>query len=431
MEKKIVFLFISLLLIHFSFAQALNGIHFQGVARNENGMIIPNKQINIKISIIMDSVFGEIVYQEIKSITTNMLGLFFVVIGNEESGKVITIGRFDQIKWKAKTHYIQVALDPNNNLSFINAGIEKINYVPLAIFAETASRVENIVPIEYGGTGVGNVKELLKLLNIDKVNNTPDSLKPVSIPFTSFLNEKLLLKLNALDTIKLSNRINLKLNYNDTISLSNRINNIPKLDTISLSNRIIAIPKIDTTSLSNRINNKISLGALNTNEVINAIGFMPVKNIYGVFYDTTKQITTVSTATAIKFNFQQFSNKINIANNSSGNPTRIMVNDMGIYQINFTIQFLKLDAGNDELSIWIRRNSIAYPNTNINYVIQGGGVKNIYVGNYIIDLGTNDYIELFYSIKNTSSTLYGTYSTSTTPSRPATPSVYLSMHAFN
>jgi predicted RecA/RadA family phage recombinase len=73
------------------------------------------------------------------------------------------------------------------------------------------------------------------------------------------LNARFNLKLNATDTVSLSNRINLKLNQTDTINLSNRIDlKLNKSDTISLSNRIdIKLNPSDTVSLSNRINKKL------------------------------------------------------------------------------------------------------------------------------------------------------------------------------
>jgi hypothetical protein len=297
-------------------------------------------------------------------------------------------------------------------LSFLNAGVEKINYVPLAFYAEKANMVERIVPIELGGTGVGNLKDWAKLLNIDRVNNTPDSIKPISVIMLSTLNEKL----NKADTVKMSNRINLKLNASDTSLIFSKIN---------------AISKIDTSSLSNRINNKINNGGINYNDIIVGLGFVPVKNSYGMFSDTTKQTTTITTATSVKFSLQQLGNRINITNNSTGSPTRITVSDMGIYQINYLLQFSKPDPGNDEVNIWIRRNSSAYPNTNTTYVLLGSGSKNIFTGNYYIELGVNDYIELYYSVKNINSILYGTAATTVTPSRPATPSAYINIHAIN
>ena len=155
------------------------------------------------------------------------------------------------------------------------------------------------------------------------------------------------------------------------------------------------------------------------------------KNNYGFFYDTSKQTALVSTATAIKFNFQQITNKINITNNSANNPTRINFAESGIYQINYSVQFIKSDAGTDEVNIWFRKTNAAIANTNTTYAIQGVGVKNNIANSFLLELAANDYIELFFSIKNANSSLQGTVSTTVTPSRPATPAASISIHAVN
>jgi hypothetical protein len=396
--KKTFYILFALGLFNGVGAQNNKGIHFQGIARSESGMIIAKKQISLRISILTDTLSSNIEYQEIKSVTTNVLGLFYTDIGAEEAGKVITIGVFDLIQWQKEDKYLQVEVDPNNSLHFLQAGFVKINYVPYALFAEQAKTISSILPIELGGTGVSNKIDILKSLGLEKVNNTLDSLKLASNTVNIALNDKL----KKTDTLFLSNRINLKLNSADTLKLSNRINT--KLNSL------------DTSSLSNRINALITIQP---------------KNYYCVFYDTTKQTAIISTATPVKFNLQQISNKINITYNSANNPTRVMVSEAGIFQVNYHLQFIKSDAGTDEVNIWFRKNNAAIANTNITYTIQGLGIKNAINNNFLLELDANDYIELFFSVKNVNTALQGTVSTTATPSRPATPAAFISMHSVN
>jgi hypothetical protein len=396
--KKTFYILFALGLFNGVGAQNNKGIHFQGIARSESGMIIAKKQISLRISILTDTLSSNIEYQEIKSVTTNVLGLFYTDIGAEEAGKVITIGVFDLIQWQKEDKYLQVEVDPNNSLHFLQAGFVKINYVPYALFAEQAKTISSILPIELGGTGVSNKIDILKSLGLEKVNNTLDSLKLASNTVNIALNDKL----KKTDTLFLSNRINLKLNSADTLKLSNRINT--KLNSL------------DTSSLSNRINALITIQP---------------KNYYCVFYDTTKQTAIISTATPVKFNLQQISNKINITYNSANNPTRVMVSEAGIFQVNYHLQFIKSDAGTDEVNIWFRKNNAAIANTNITYTIQGLGIKNAINNNFLLELDANDYIELFFSVKNVNTALQGTVSTTATPSRPATAAAFISMHSVN
>ena len=396
--KKTFYILFALGLFNGVCAQNNKGIHFQGIARSESGMIIAKKQITLRISILTDTLSSNIEYQEIKSVTTNVLGLFYTDIGAEEAGKVITIGVFDLIQWQKEDKYLQVEVDPNNSLHFLQAGFEKINYVPYAFYAQEAKMITSIVPIELGGTGVSNKIDILKSLGLEKVNNTPDSLKPASNAVNIGLNDKL----KKIDTLFLSNRIHLKLNSADTLKLSNRINT--KLNSF------------DTSGLSNRIN---------------ALSNMIPKNYYCVFYDTAKQTAFTSTATPVKFNFKQIANKINITNNTANNPTRIVVLEAGIFQVNYHLQFIKSDAGADEIIVWFRKNSAAIAYTNNTYIIQGLGIKNTINNNFLLELDANDYIELFFSVKNVNTALQGTTSTTATPSRPATPAASISMYTVN
>jgi hypothetical protein len=342
--QRIYWIGISLLLLPgWSHGQDVKGIHLQGIARNEQGLIVANKQISLRISILSDTIASSILYQEIKSVTTNVVGLFFINIGADEIGKLKTSGDFSDINWSLPIHYVRVEIDPSNAFAFKLLGTERMEYVPKALYAVVADKLSSPVPLELGGTGVTSLREIKQLLAIDKINNTPDSLKPMGNLVISGLNEKL--------------------------------------------------KKTDTIYLSNRIN------------------------------------TLMNTATAVKFFGQQSANKISITNNSNALPTRVTITDAGVYHVNYTIQCLKQDAGNDEINIWIRRNGSAYANSNSGYMILGGGVKNNFQGNYFVELGSNDYIELFYSIRNSNSQLVGSPSTTQTPSRPAIPSAMLTIHS--
>jgi len=614
--KNILLLFCFCSLSLTSYTQSNKGINFQGIARYSNGFVVADKTINLRLSILNDTIYKKVEYQEIKSVTTNILGLFTVVVGSYEIGKIITSSSFDNINWTNNEKYLMVEVDLTGDFSFITLGMQKINYVPFAFYADKveAKNVVGILSLAQGGTGFASIKDIKNNWQLDKVNNTLDSEKPASASVLALLNDKLNktdtsslssrmnqklnnsdtlslsnrinLKLNKLDTLNLSNRINVKLNSNntlslsnrinlfpksdtsnlsnrinlklnssdtlslsnrinlitktdtnslsnrinlklnssDTLSLSNRINLIPKIDTtslsnrinqklftydtltlsnrinlipktdtnnlsnrinlklnssdtlslsnrinlfpkidttslsnrinlklnkldtiylsnrinqklnsndtLSLSNRINQIPKIDTSSLSNRINNKISLGSLSSNDITQALNYTPVSDDYGSFYDTTKQQTAAATALSIKFNFTNFSNNINVTNNTSGLPSRITVTNPGIYNVKYTLQFIKSDAGTDDISVWVRRNSIAYANTHNVYTIQGSNVKNVITASCWVDLGVNDYIEIYFSNKNTNSCVTGSAAL-LLPSRPATPSAIVSLQRVN
>ena len=381
-------------------AQNKSGIHFQAIARNNDGLIIADKKLNIKIGLYTDSIEDALVYEEIKSVKTNVLGLFFVDIGKIEEGKLITTNSWDKINWEKNIQFIKISIDPENDLQFKSLGFYPISASPYALYAYAvnAVNINGTVSMAQGGTGTNNLKDLKTLLGIDKINNTPDSLKPITKSTLNLINEKL----NSADTIIISNRLNLKLNKIDTIYLSNRINQkLNKSDTIYLSNRI--------QSLTQSI---------------------PSPKEWGMFYDTSRQITSANTATAINWNFAAASNTATITTNTSGQPTRVTIQGAGSYKVYFKLQFIKSDANNDEISVWIRKNSSAYLNTHQVYSILGGSVKNSLTGNYYLDMGERDYIELYYSVKNTNAVLMSSPSLNS-PSRPSIPAAYLMIEKIN
>ena len=365
-------------------AQTNKGINFQGIARDNYGYILPNKSINIRISIKADTLSSKIEYQEITPITTSVLGLFTIMIGAYETNKIVAVGPFENIDWSITEKYLQIEIDTVGDLSFMYMGTQKINYVPYSFYTDNvrAENINGIIGIAQGGTGLNNLKDIKVLFNIDKINNTSDSSKPISNLALTAINDKL----KKADTLSLSNRINLKLNSKDTLSLSNRINNMS-----------LVSPVYD----------------------------------YGSFYDTAKQAASaVSSATAVKFSYEGLVSNISVLPNTSGQFTKITVLHAGVFSVHYAIQVIKADVGVDEVSVWIRRNGSAYLNTNTNFTISGSGIKNLLTGNYLVDLGPNDYIELFYAVKNINSIVTGSPS-QTSPSRPATPSVYVILKKLN
>jgi hypothetical protein len=389
LHRLLIFLSCSLLgsITHQGFAQTTQtnkGINFQGIARDNNGYILANKSINIRISIKADTLSSKIEYQEITPITTSVLGLFSIVVGAYGTNKIVAVGPFENINWSIAEKYLEIEIDTVGDLSFIYMGTQKINYVPYSFYADNvgAQNINGIIGLSQGGTGLNNLKDIKVLYNIDKINNTPDSSKPISNLALTAINDKL----KKADTLSLSNRINLKLSGKDTISLSNRINSIASLSVVY---------------------------------------------DYGSFYDTAKQAANaVSSATAIKFSYNGLLNNIAVQPNTSGQSTKITVLHAGVYRVNYAIQMIKPDLGVDEASVWIRRNGSAYLNTNSNFNIAGSNIKNLLTGNYLVDLGDNDYIELYFSVKNISTAATGT-NAQASPSRPATPSVHIILQKLN
>lgn len=376
---KLFTCFLLTLCFQIGFAQNKKSIAFQAIARDGLGIILPNKQMQVRISILNDTLKENIIYQELTSIKTNALGLFTILIGASELAKIITIGSFEKINWGNALHFLRVEIDPENNLQFLRIGQQQIHYVVYAFTADhiAAENIEGVLNIQQGGTGVTNLPALKTALQIDKVNNIPDSAKGLSKSVIQALSNKL--------------------------------------------------DKKDTLSLSNRINQKINKGEISAFELEGGLGFLPFEMDYGSYFDTSRQSANINSATAVKWKDSSSNHHTYITHNTSMEPSRITVTKEGIYYIQFSLQVSNPQVSNDEISIWIRRNGAAYPNSLRQFLTGPAGAKNIFTGQVVLPIGEADYIELFYSVRNSQTQLLKTNSLSN-PSRPATPSAQLHIY---
>jgi hypothetical protein len=359
-------------------SQNQKGIAFQAAARTSYGVIMPNKQIQVRISILKDTLAEELLYQELKSVTTSPLGLFTILIGATEPAKIITIGAFEKINWTDGTYFMRVEIDPENHLQFIRIGQQQIQYAAYAFSADhvLAENVEGVLSIPQGGTGVNNIPAFKLALQIDKVNNIPDSLKILS--------------------------------------------------KASIQALALKLEKKDTVSLSNRINQKLNKGDISASELALSLGFLPFETHFGAFIDTARQTALINTATAVKWRDTIGQNLTAIVLNTSLDPTRILVVKAGTYLLQYSLQVSNTQIANDEMSVWMRRNGAAYPNTLRQFLTGAVGVKNIFSGQAIIVFTEDDYLELFFSVKHNQTQLLKT-SALTNPSRPATPSAQITL----
>jgi hypothetical protein len=217
-------------------------------------------------------------------------------------------------------------------------GTTQFQYVAYAKFANSvnAENISGVVPVARGGTGASSLSTLKSNLSLDKVNNTADTLKPISKLAQAALDQKLniidsnkayvtptqLASYNfsstaaSIDTTGLSNRINFKLNITDTAlllrkldtaSLSNRINlKLNTSDTSTLSNRInLKLNTSDTSTLSNRINLKLNItdtasllrksqvGAINGAASLDATGKVPSVQIPAISFSSVDVVNSM------------------------------------------------------------------------------------------------------------------------------------------
>ena len=129
-----LFLFSSTLMAQTVLPQAMK---YQAVARDAEGLVMGNKNISLKISLLSGSIEGRTLYAEIHEVTTSPLGLFDLTIGQGQVSK----GQFAEIPWSSEEIWMDIAIDENGGDAFSSISTTRLLAVPYAFHAGSADRL--------------------------------------------------------------------------------------------------------------------------------------------------------------------------------------------------------------------------------------------------------------------------------------------------
>lgn len=137
---------------------------------------------------------------------------------------------------------------------------------------------------------------------------------------------------------------------------------------------------------------------------------------YGAFSDTTLQaVTSVGEAMAMTFDTTDAANGISI-----GSPTsRIVVDNQGVYNVQFSAQLDKTSGAAAVIHIWLRKNGTNVPNTSSRVVIQGTAAELVAAWNFVIQLEPTNYVELMWESNDADVVLLAASATSVYPAIPS------------
>ena len=155
---------------------------------------------------------------------------------------------------------------------------------------------------------------------------------------------------------------------------------------------------------------------------------------YGAFQDSTDQSIATTTATAnVTLNTTDYA-----LGTSLVDGYKIKVDYSGLYNIQFSFQFVNTDSQIQDIDIWFRKNGsdIAGSNSKFSVPNKHGSVNGHLISslNYYLELAKDDYVHIAWATTSTQVTLEQ-LAAQTTPTRPATPSAivtiqYLSANSF-
>lgn len=148
---------------------------------------------------------------------------------------------------------------------------------------------------------------------------------------------------------------------------------------------------------------------------------------YGSFSSTQDQTAaSTTTAYAMTFNTTDFSDGVSLSNNS-----RLVAGYSGIYNLQFSAQFLNTNVQIQDISVWFRKNGSDIANSNSEFSVPnshgGADGRLITALNIYVDLQKDQYVEIMWSTTSTDVSLQH-LPTQTSPTRPATPSVIATMN---
>ncbi|MEK9603196.1 MAG: tail fiber domain-containing protein [Flavobacteriaceae bacterium] len=125
-----IFFFISLV----SFSQ--QGISYQAIIKDSDGLVLKDSEVSIKFSIIYDTADSSAVYVEEHQITTPSDGVVNLFIGN--GSKLSTGIDFSEIDWSNNV-FLKEELDTNGN--YETMGTNQIVSVPIAEFSRNTASI--------------------------------------------------------------------------------------------------------------------------------------------------------------------------------------------------------------------------------------------------------------------------------------------------
>jgi len=113
-------------------AQAPQSFKYQAIARDTQGNIIAEQEIGLRISILVETTGGGLVYAETHNVYSNQFGLINLLIGKGN----VEYGVMSDISWGTNEHFVKIEMDVNGGEDYVTMGVSQLLSVPYALYAE-------------------------------------------------------------------------------------------------------------------------------------------------------------------------------------------------------------------------------------------------------------------------------------------------------
>jgi hypothetical protein len=171
-----------------------------------------------------------------------------------------------------------------------------------------------------------------------------------------------------------------------------------------------------------QLNNVLRLYLNQLNKSVGQLNTLSVP--YGAFSSDQDQTAVANTATLMTLNTTDFANGVSIA------TSKITVATAGIYNLQFSTQFVNTNSNVQDVYIWLKQSGVDIPGSTGFVSIPGshGGTNghSIIGWNYFLSMTAGQYIEIYWSVPNTAVSIQH-LAASGTPTKPSTQSVVATM----
>jgi len=114
--------------------EPFRGMNYQGVARSNDGQVMTNQPLLVRLSFSSKGEENDAYYTELHRVVTDELGLFRFVIGRGEAAGDQSLAT---IPWETQNIWMDVAISPGGLQDFTLLGSTELLTVPYAFFAES------------------------------------------------------------------------------------------------------------------------------------------------------------------------------------------------------------------------------------------------------------------------------------------------------
>jgi len=135
--------------------------------------------------------------------------------------------------------------------------------------------------------------------------------------------------------------------------------------------------------------NNLNLYAGDNNGNLVLLANASATKFYGSFYDTTNQNNDTGNVNYMQFNTTSSNNHVSIVNGDE-----ITVDFAGVYDIQFSAQFVQVGGGTHNMEIWLEKNGTTMPDSGGVTTFTGNNTKLIVGWNYVEPLAAGDYVKL-------------------------------------